>query len=131
MENSIAFEYNRSSKILFAEDNWNIKTKEDVDAFFAEYARRIASIPEKFWLVAHIDGLAIHADIAEYYGEAARKATCEQLLGLARWGKDSASRMAIRTTAMKAKMPGVIYSTREEAVSAIEKMRAEQATDRR
>jgi hypothetical protein len=131
MENRVTFEYDRSSNILFVEDHWNIETKDDVDAFFGEYARRIASIKEKFWMVANIDGLVIHADIAEYYGEVARKATSEQLLGLARWGKDSISRMSIRTTAMKARMPGTIYSTREEAVNAIEKMRADQAADSR
>ena len=77
-------------------------------------------------MVAHIDDLVIHADIAEYYGEVARKATTELLLGLARWGNDSVARMTLRTTAMKSKMPHNIYSSREEAVRAIEKMKAEQ-----
>lgn len=125
MDNRVTFEYDRSSKILFAEDHWDVKTTQDVDAFFAEYARQIQSIVEKFWMVAHIDGLVIHADIAEYYGEAARKATTERLLGLARWGTDSIMRMTMRTTAMKSKMPYDIYTTREEAVRAIEKMKAE------
>jgi hypothetical protein len=129
MDNRIMFEYDRSSKILFVEDHWNITTREDVDAFFAEYARQIDSIAEKFWMVAHIDGLIIHADIAEYYGEVARKATSERLLGLARWGTDSAARMTIRTTAMKSKMPHNIYSSREEAVRAIEEMKAATARE--
>jgi len=38
-------------------------------------------------MVAHIDDLVIHAEIAEYYGEAARKATTERLLGLATWAR--------------------------------------------
>lgn len=124
MDNRVTFEYDRSSKILFAEDHWDVKTRGDVDAFFAEYARQIQSIVEKFWMVAHIDGLVIHAEIAEYYGEAARKATTERLLGLARWGTDSIARMTIRTTAMKSGMPFDIYTSREEAVRAIEKMKA-------
>jgi len=123
MNNRVTFEYDRSSKILFSEDHWDVKTREDVDAFFAEYARQIQSIVEKFWMVAHIDDLVIHAEIAEYYGEAARKATTERLLGLARWGTDSIARMAIRTTAMKSGMPFDIYTSREEAVRAIEKMK--------
>jgi hypothetical protein len=127
MVNKVIFEYDRSSKILFVEDNWDIKTKQDVDGFFAEYARKIAAIGEKFWMVAHIDNLVIHAEIAEYYGEAARKATTDLLLGLVRWGEDSIARMTLRTTAMKAKMPHSIYSSRDEAVRAIEKMKAEQA----
>ena len=124
MNNRVTFEYDRSSKILFSEDHWDVKTREDVDAFFAEYARQIQSIVEKFWMVAHIDDLVIHAEIAEYYGEAARKATTERLLGLARWGTDSIARMTIRTTAMKSGMPFDIYTSREEAVRAIEKMKA-------
>jgi len=129
MANRVIFEYDRSSKILFAEDHWDVKTTEDVDAFFADYARQIQSIGEKFWMVAHIDGLIIHADIAEYYGEAARKATTERLLGLARWGNDSVARMTIRTTAMKSGMPHNIYSNREEAVRAIEKMKVDKSVE--
>ena len=126
MANKVTFEYDRSAKILFVEDNWDIKTKQDVDDFFAEYARQISAIGEKFWMVAHIDNLVIHAEIAEYYGEVARKATSDLLLGLTRWGEDSIARMTVRTTAMKAKMTHSIYSSRDEAVRAIEKMKAEQ-----
>lgn len=126
MANQVTFEYDRSSKILFVEDHWDISTKQDVDEFFAEYGRKISAIGEKFWMVAHIDDLVIHAEIAEYYGETARKATSDLLLGLARWGESSLARMTLRTTAMKAKMPHNIYSSRDEAVRAIEKMKAEQ-----
>ena len=125
MANKITFDYDRSSGILFVEDEWDIRTREDVDAFFAEYGRYLKTLSGKFWMVAHIDRLAIHADVAEYYGEAARKATDKRLLGLARWGGDSAARMALRTTAMKAKMPYSVFASREEAVAAVEKMKAE------
>jgi hypothetical protein len=127
MANKVTFEYDRSSKILFVEDAWDITTKQDVDDFFAEYARQLSAIGEKLWMVAHIDNLIIHAEIAEYYGEVARKATSDLLLGLTRWGQDSIARMTLRTTAMKSKMPYNIYSSRDEAVRAIEKMKAEQA----
>jgi len=125
MAGTVKFEYDPSSKILYVEDHWDVRTREDVDAFFAEYDRQIKAIGEKFWMVAHIDGLKIHAEIAEYYGQVARKATTDKLLGLARWGEDSVSRMSLRTTALKAKMPATIYSSREEATQAIEKMKAE------
>lgn len=127
MANKVTFEYDRSSNILFVEDNWDIKTKQDVDDFFAQYDNQLSAIGEKLWMVAHIDNLIIHAEIAEYYGEVARKATTDMLLGLVRWGTDSIARMTLRTTAMKAKMPHSIYSSREEAVRAIEKMKAEAA----
>ena len=125
MPNNVIFDYDRASKILFVEDHWDIKTKQDVDDFFAEYDRQMKQIGEKFWMVAHIDGLAIHAEIVEYYGEAARRATSDLLLGLARWGTDSVVRMSLRTTAMKSGMPYNIYSSREEAIRAVEKMKAE------
>lgn len=127
MANNVTFKYDRASKILHAEDDFDIKTTQDVDTFFAKYAEEIKSIGEKFYLVAHIDRLIVHPEVAEYYGEAARRATSEMLLGLARWGRDSDARMSLRTTAMKAKMSYEIYSTREEALRAIEKMRAAQA----
>lgn len=127
MPNKVIFEYDRASKTLFVEDHWDIKTKQDVDEFFAEYDRQMKLIGEKFWMIAHIDGLSIHAEIVEYYGEAARRATCDLLLGLARWGTDSVARMSLRTTAMKSKMPYNIYSSREEAIRAIEKLKAETA----
>jgi hypothetical protein len=126
MANKVTFDYDRSSKILFVEDSWDIKTKQDVDDFFAEYSRHMNELGEKFWMIAHIDNLVIHAEIAEYYGEVARKATNDLLLGLARWGTDSVARMTLRTTAMKSKMPHNIYSSREEALRAIEKMKTEQ-----
>jgi hypothetical protein len=127
MPNKIEFEYDRASNVLFVEDNWNIETKQDVDEFFAEYSRKIGSIGEKFWMVAHIDNLVIHAEIAEYYGEVARKTTCASLLGLARWGENSMARMTLRTTAMKAKMPFNVYASRLEALRAVEAMKAELA----
>jgi hypothetical protein len=125
MENKVIFNYDRASQIVFVEDHWDIKTPQDADAFFAEYEKFMRTIREKFWMVAHIDNLIIHAEVAEYYGDRSRKAVSAMLLGLARWGHDSSARMAIRTTAMKSKMPSTIYSSREEATRAIEEMKAE------
>jgi hypothetical protein len=127
MPNKVIFDYDRASKTLFVEDHWEIKTKQDVDEFFAQYDRQMKLVGEKFWMVAHIDGLSIHAEIVEYYGEAALRATSDLLLGLARWGTDSVARMSLRTTAMKSGMPYNIYASREEAVRAVEKMKAEGA----
>jgi antitoxin component of RelBE/YafQ-DinJ toxin-antitoxin module len=131
MENKVVFNYDRSSQILFVEDHWDVQTVEDVEAFFAEYEQYIRAIKEKFWMIAHIDDLIIHAEVAEYYGERARKATSSMILGLARWGQDSSVRMALRTTAMKSRMPLKIYSSRAEAIRAIEQMKAERAGTRR
>ncbi len=131
MQNKVTFTYDRASQILFAEDDWEIKTPQDADAFFAEYERFMrTNVREKFWMVAHIDNLIIHAEVAEYYGSRSRKVVSAMLLGLARWGHDSSARMAIRTTAMKSRMPSTIYSSREEAIQAIEEMKA-QASARR
>jgi hypothetical protein len=130
MENKIIFDYDRPSGILFVEDHWDVRTRQDVDDLIAEYDRYLSSITDKVWIVAHIDGLVVSGEIADYYGERARKVAIAQVLGLARWGTDSVARMTLRTTAMKAKMSPVIYSTRMEAIQAIEKMKAEHAAQK-
>lgn len=119
----VDFEYDETRNILFTEDQWEIRTKEDVDAFFEEYRKYFEKLNKKVHMVSHIDGLIVHADIAEYYGETARTTVYEYLLGYARWGANDWARMTVRTTSLKAKMVPHIYSTREEAAHAIEEIK--------
>lgn len=122
MPGKVDFEYDEERNILFTDDQWEIKTKQDVDEFFEEYIKYLKELDKKVYLVSHIDGLLVHADIAEYYGEAARIAVSEYLLGYARWGANDWARMTVRTTSLKAKMVPHIYGTRQEATQAIEEM---------
>lgn len=123
IENNVVFEYDAENNIVFVDDSWDIKTKEDVDQFFDRYSKFIQKVGKKFWMVAHIDNLIVHAGIAEYYGDVARRTVREHLLGFARWGSNARARMTVRTTALKAKMAQNIYDTREDAIRAIEEMR--------
>lgn len=123
MPGKVDFEYDEERNILFTKDQWEIKTKQDVGEFFEEYKKYLKKFNKKVYLVSHIDGLLVHADIAEYYGEAARVAVYEYLLGYARWGANDWARMTVRTTSLKAKMVPRIYGTREEAIQAIEEMK--------
>lgn len=123
MPGTVDFEYDETRNILFTEDQWELKTREDVNAFFEEYRKYFKKLNKKVYMVSHIDGLLVHADIAEYYGEMARTTVYEYLLGYARWGANDWARMTVRTTSLKAKMEPHIYSTREEAAHAIEEIK--------
>ena len=123
MPGSVKFEYNAQKNIIFTEDNWEIKTHEDVDAFFAEYEKFFKGIDKKVFVISHIDGLLVHASVAQYYGEAARAAVGNYVVGFARWGTNDWARMTVRTTSLKVKLTVNIYDTREEAIQAIEEMK--------
>jgi hypothetical protein len=122
MPGSVKFEYNAQKNIVFTEDNWEIKTREDVDAFFAEYEKFFKGLNKKVYVISHIDGLLVRASIAGYYGETARTTVGNYVLGFARWGTNDWARMTVRTTSLKVKLTVNIYDTREEAVQAIEEM---------
>jgi len=123
MSGRVIFEYDEKRNIIFTEDHWDIRTREDVDQFFDEYRKFFENIGRKVYMVSNIDHLFVHAEIAEYYGEVARTTVGQYLLGFARWGKDDFARMSVRTSSMKSKLPSNIYNTREEAIEAIEQQK--------
>jgi hypothetical protein len=123
MSGSVTFEYDAEKNIVFTEDNWEIKTREDVDAFFVEYQKFFKGLNKKVYVISHIDGLLVRAKIAGYYGETARTTIGNYVLGFARWGTDDWARMTVRTTSLKVKLTVNIYDTREEAIHAIEEMK--------
>ena len=123
MEQHVEFEYDATLNIVFTEDHWEVKTKEDVDQFFAEYKKYFTALGKKVFMVSCIDHLLVHASIADYYGQMARSTVGHYLLGFARYGSDDWARMTVRTTSLKASMTPNIYGSREDAVKAIEKMK--------
>lgn len=126
MAGNVIFKYDPERNIVFTEDHWEIKTREDVDAFFAEYKKFFEKLEKKVYMVSNINGLLVHAPIADYYGETARATVGQYLLGFTRWGTNDWARMTVRTTSLKAKMTPNIYDTCEEAIEAIEKMEKSQ-----
>jgi hypothetical protein len=123
MENKVSFEYDPELNIVFTDDNWDIKTENDVDDFFKEYKKYFDSLNKKVYMVSHIDNLLVHASVAEYYGETARSTVGKYLLGFARWGTNDWARMTVRTTSLKAKMATNIYASREEAIEIIKEIK--------
>ncbi|MEO0137157.1 MAG: hypothetical protein ABIL39_06915 [candidate division WOR-3 bacterium] len=123
MEKKVLFEYDEKLNIVFTEDHWEIKTKQDVDEFFAEYQNYFQKLGKKVYMISNIDNLLVHAEIADYYGEVAKNTVAKYLLGFARYGTKDWARMTVRTTSLKAKFPPNIYNTREEAIAAIEKQK--------
>jgi len=122
MPGRVIFEYDAGRNIVFTEDHWEVKTKEDVNDFFEEYRKFFNELGKKVYMISNINNLLVHAGIAEYYGEAARTTVGEYILGFARWGTNDWARMTVRTTSLKAGMTPNIYDTQEEAIQAIEEM---------
>lgn len=127
MPGRVLFEYDENLNIVFTEDHWEIKTKQDVDEFFAEYQKYFQKLAKKVYMVSNIDDLLVHAEVADYYGEVAKNTVAIFLLGFARYGTEDRARMTVRTTSLKAKFPPNIYPTREEAIKAIEKQKENQS----
>lgn len=125
MSGSVKFEYDQARNIVFTEDRWEIRSREDVDAFFAEYVNYFRALDKKVYMISDIDDLRVHAEVAEYYGETARSTVGQYLLGFARYGTKDLSRMTVRTSSLKARLPSNIYSDREAAVQAVEEMKKE------
>ena len=119
MEKKVVFEYDAERNILFTDDNWDIKTREDVDQFFSEYLQVFEKLGKKVYMVANINNLLVRTAIADYYGETSRNTVEKYVLGLARWGTNDWARMTVRTTSLKAKITPNIFVTREEAIQAI------------
>jgi len=125
MSGSVKFEYDQARNIVFTEDQWEIMTREDVNAFFAEYVNYFRALDKKVYMISNIDDLRVHAEVADYYGETARSTVGQYLLGFARYGTKDIPRMTVRTSSLKARLPSNIYSNREAAVQAVEEMKKE------
>jgi hypothetical protein len=127
MPGNVNFKYDPEQGIVFSEDHWEIKTRQDVDDFFAEYRKYFQNIGEKVYMISNIDDLRVYAQIANYYGQVANKTAADYLLGLARYSTNEWARMTVRTTSLKVKMEPNIYSSREEALKVIEKMKQKES----
>jgi hypothetical protein len=123
MAGQVTFVYDSTRNIVFSEDHAKLETEEQVDAFFDEYRRYWEALGKKSWLITNIDGLFVAGQVADFYAETSLRIMGKHLLGFARWATDSWARMSVRTTALKARMPSTIYSSRAEAEAAIEEMR--------
>jgi hypothetical protein len=120
---TVAFEYDAERNILFADDDYEIASEADVDAFLGQYEARLKTIGVKPYLVARIDGLLVGARVDEYYGRRAKEVVERNILGFARYGSNAVSRMSVRTAALKSGFEINIFDSRERAVEAVEKMK--------
>lgn len=118
---TVKFEYDASSNILFADDDYEISTERDVDAFLALYRNKLKDIGHKVWIVTGIDGLKVHAKVSDYYGRQLKELTSPWYLGFARWGTNPLSRMAVRTASVVARYDVNIHDTKEQAIETIER----------
>jgi hypothetical protein len=119
---SVKFEYDAARNILFADDDYQINTEQDADDFLSLYEKKMKDIGKKVYVVAHIDNINVAAPVYQYYGNKVKSFAEKWVLGLARWGTDSLSRLTIRASSIRAKYDINIFNSREEAVKAIEMM---------
>jgi len=124
---AVSFEYDQERNILFAVDDFEIESEEDVEEFLGHYRRKFQELGGKAYLVARIDGLRVGAKVDEYYGRRAKEAVESNLLGFARWGTNPISRMSVRTAALKSGFEINIFDSRERAVEEIERMKQKAA----
>jgi hypothetical protein len=117
---TVRFEYDAARNILFVEDDYEIATESDVDAFLSLYDSELRRIGRKVWIVTSIDGLRVGAKVYDRYGQSLKALAERWYLGLARWGTDPISRMTVRSSSLLAKYEVNIHDTKEQAVAAIE-----------
>ena len=120
---TVTFEYDPARNILFAADDYEITSETDVASFLGLYEAQLKKIGVKPYLVVQIDGLLVSARVDQYYGQRAKEVVERNILGFARYGSNAVSRMSVRTAALKAAFDVNIFATKEEAVSAIERMK--------
>lgn len=123
MPGYVKFDYDSERNIVFTLDHWDVKTREDVDAFFGEYLNFFRALGKKAYMISNIDDLRVYAEVVEYYGETARTTIEKYLLGFARYGTKDLARMTVRTSSLKLKVSPNIFTSREEAIQAIETMK--------
>jgi hypothetical protein len=117
---TVNFEYDKDRNILFADDDFDIKTIDDAESFLGLYSKKLEEIGQKVWLVTSIDGLTVSGKVSGYYGDKLKSLAEQWYLGMARWGTRPESRMTVRMSSLKAKYEVNIHDTREQAVAAIE-----------
>ena len=123
--NIVKLDYDPQRNIVFTEDEYQITIGAEVDAFIDQNQRFLETIGHKVYIISKIDGLRIGPAVAEYYGKRVREVFDQYLLGFARYGHDSTARMSVRTSSHRAKLVSNIYDTKEQAIEAIERMKAE------
>ena len=119
MAGTVKFRFDDKRNILFTEDNFEIKSDEDVEEFFRLNEAECRKYPSKFYLVSDINGLRIHAKTITAYGRMGKELQARYILGSARFASDPFARMSIRTAYSKAGEMASIYDTQEEALASL------------
>ena len=119
MPGEIKFTFDAGRNILFTEDNFELRTDEDVEEFFRINDEECRKHPGKFYLVSNIDNLKIHAAVIALYGKKGKVLVEKYLAGHARYATDPFARMSIRTAYSKAGVKCSIFEKKEEALRAL------------
>jgi hypothetical protein len=123
---TVHFEYDPIQSILFATEDYELKTTNDVDAFVDLYRLQFERFGHPVYVVVKIDGLLIRKAVVEHYGRQAKRVVEQHCLGLARYAEHQFIRLATSASTRRAKFGTEIYSSREQAIAAIEQMKKQQ-----
>ena len=102
MPGEIKFTFDAARNVLFTEDNFDLRTEEDVEEFFRINDEECRKHGSKFFLVSNIDNLKIHAPVIGLYGKKGKVLVEKYLRGHARYATDPFARMSIRTAYSRA-----------------------------
>lgn len=119
MPGEVKFRFDAQRNILFTEDNFEIKSEDDVKEFFRINEAECSKYPSKFYLVSNINGLRIHAKTIASYGRMGKEMQTRFILGSARFASDPFARMSIRTAYSKAGEMASIYDNEQQALAAL------------
>jgi hypothetical protein len=119
MPGDIKFEFDENLNVLYTEDNFELKTEQDVEEFFRLNEAECLKHGGKFYLISNVDKLKIHAPVIGLYGVRGKALVDRYLLGHARYAVDPFARMAIRTAYSKAGVKCSIFEKKDEALESL------------
>jgi len=113
MANPVTFVYDQTRNFLQRGPR-EARDREQVDAFLDEYRRYWEALGKKSWLITNIDDLFVDGQVADHYAEGSLRIMARHLLGFALGQPTAGRECRCVTTALKARMPAAIYSSRAE-----------------
>jgi hypothetical protein len=122
--------YNAAECILWLDNSGvDLETRDDIVAYFEGVLHfwRGTCGGNKVFVVTGYDGFSINLRESDWFLERLKPAVEVMALAVLRYGGDPLQRTAARVRSMKLHSNSSIYDTREEALAAVRKLRAERA----
>jgi len=109
--------------VLARFDGYVLNAPEDVERWSSEISERLARFGRKVDLLINLDGLRVSFAAGRAFGHARKKVLDEYSRHSFRFGGDDMTRLFVNTSSMITGAAGNAFSTREEALAALRKVR--------